>query len=124
MRGFIAFHPTSLQIGTINERLLLFSENLWGKRAPETRSTAVCIRLSKLLRMHFKHDRNLFADILKIIFSIINDYYTETVQTAVVKTGVFVSYQYQSFGDLVRSNPHYYCIILKPLVWNYNTFRK
>jgi hypothetical protein len=61
--------------------------------------------------VYFKHDRDLFADISKIIFSIINDYYTETVQTAVGKTGILVSYQ--SYGDLVRWNPHYHCLVLE-----------
>jgi len=49
-------------------------------------------------------------DISRIIFSIIHDYYTETVKTT-VKTGVVVSYQ--SFGDLMRWNPHFHCIVLE-----------
>jgi hypothetical protein len=66
--------------------------------------------LPKLLRVYFKYDRTLFEDISRIIFSIIHDYYTETAKTA-VNTGVVVSYQ--SFGDLMRWNPHFHCIVLE-----------
>ncbi len=66
--------------------------------------------MPKALRIYFKNDRNLFADVSKIIFSIINDYYNEASQTP-LKTGSIISYQ--SFGDLVRSNPHYHCIFLE-----------
>ena len=82
------------------KRLLLFSKNLSENVLLKLPHRQFVFALPKLLRVYFKHDRNLFADISKIIFSIINDYYTETVQTAVVKTGVFVSYQ--SYGDLMR----------------------
>jgi len=47
--------------------------------------------LPKLLRVYFKYDRNLFEEVSRIIFTIIHDYYTETVQTA-VKIGAVVSY--------------------------------
>jgi len=36
----------------------------------------------QLLRVYFKHDSNLFEDFSKIIFSIINDYYSEVVTKA------------------------------------------
>ncbi len=35
----------------------------------------------------------------------------QTVQPAVVKTGILVSFQ--SYGDQVRWNPHYHCIVLE-----------
>jgi hypothetical protein len=56
----------------------------------------------KLLRIYFKNDREL-ADVSKIIFSIVNDYYNESANAA-VKTGVVVSYQ--TYGDMMRDNPH------------------
>jgi len=62
------------------------------------------------LRIYFKNDRNLFADVSKIIFSIITDYYNEAANTA-VKGGAMVSYQ--SLGDLLRFNPHYHCLVLE-----------
>ena len=93
------------------KRLLLFSEHLSENVLLKLPHRQFVFALPKLLRVYFKHDRNLFADISKIIFSIINDYYTETVQTAVVKTGILVSYQ--SYGDLMRWNPHYHCLVLE-----------
>ena len=44
------------------------------------------------------------------IVSIIHEYYRETAPAA-IKTGIVVSYQ--SFGDLMRWNPHYHCIVLE-----------
>ena len=70
------------------KRLQLFSEHLSENVLLRLPHRQFVFALPKLLRVYFKHDRNLFADISKIIFSIINDYYTETVQTAVVKTGI------------------------------------
>jgi hypothetical protein len=66
--------------------------------------------LPKLLRVYFKYDRNFFEDVSRIIFTIIHDYYIEAVKTT-VKTGSIVSYQ--SFGDLMRWNPHFHCIVLE-----------
>ena len=66
--------------------------------------------IPKLLRIYFRNDRNLFTDVSKIIFSIITDYYNEAF-TKVVKTGAIVSYQ--TYGDMMRHNPHWHCIILE-----------
>jgi len=56
--------------------------------------------------------RRQLENISRIIFSIIHDYYIETVQVN-VKTEVVVSYQYQSFGDLMRWNSHSYSTVLE-----------
>ena len=45
-----------------------------------------------------------------MIFYIICEYYNKAAGT-ILKKGIIISYQ--SFGDLVRSNPHYHCIILE-----------
>jgi len=52
--------------------------------------------LPKLLRVYFKHDRDLFEDVSRIIFSIIQDFYNKSAPMA-LKTASVVSYQ--SFGD-------------------------
>ena len=49
-------------------------------------------------------------DVSRIVFSIIQDFYNEAAPTA-VKTAAVVSYQ--SYGDLVRWNPHYHCLVLE-----------
>jgi len=64
----------------------------------------------KLLRPYFKYDKNLFEEVSKIIFSIIRDFYNGIGKTT-IKTGIIVSYQ--PFGDLLRFNPHYHCIVLE-----------
>ena len=64
----------------------------------------------KILRLYFKYDRNLFEDVSRIIFSIIQDFYNESAPAA-LKTASVVSYQ--SFGDLLRFNPHYHCLVLE-----------
>ena len=66
--------------------------------------------LPKLRWVYFRHDRNLFEDVSRIIFSIIQDFYNESAPMT-LKTASLVSYQ--SFGDLLRWNPHYHCIVLE-----------
>ena len=92
------------------KRLLLFSEHLSENVLLNLPHRQFVFTLPKLLRVYFKYDRNLFEEVSRIIFTIIHDYYTETVQTA-VKIGAVVSYQ--SFGDLMRWNPHFHCIVLE-----------
>jgi hypothetical protein len=66
--------------------------------------------MPKALRIYFKNDINLFVGISKIIFSIIQDFYNESAPAA-LKTAPVDSYQ--SFGNLVRWNPHYHCLVLE-----------
>ena len=49
-------------------------------------------------------------DVSRIIFSIIQDFYNESASAA-LKTASVVSYQ--TFGDLLRWNPHYHCLVLE-----------
>jgi len=74
------------------KRLLLFSEHLSENVLLNLPHRQFVFTLPKLFRPYFKHDRNFFEDVSKIIFSIIHDYYFETVQTE-LKTGAVVSYQ-------------------------------
>jgi hypothetical protein len=92
------------------KRLLLFSEHLSEKVLLKLPHRQFVFTLPKLLRPYFKYDRNLFEEVSRIIFSIIHDFYSETVKTR-IKTGVVVSYQ--SFGNLMRWNPHYHCLVLE-----------
>ncbi len=61
----------------------------------------------------------LFEDVSRIIFSIIQDFYNES-EPAALKTASVVSYQ--SFGDLLRFNPHWHCIILEGGIDENNSF--
>jgi hypothetical protein len=92
------------------KRRLLFSEHLSENVLLKLPHRQFVFTLPKLLRPYFKYDRNLFEDVSRIIFSIIHDFYNETAKTT-VKGGAVVSYQ--SYGDLMRFNPHWHCIILE-----------
>jgi hypothetical protein len=113
--GHECFRPFSCKswylCPTCNQkRLLLFSEHLSENVLLKLPHRQFVFTLPKLLRVYFKYNRNLFEDVSKIIFSLIHDFYSETVKTR-IKTGVVVSYQ--SFGDLMRWNPHYHCLVLE-----------
>jgi hypothetical protein len=92
------------------KRLLLFSEHLSENVLLKLPHRQFVFTVPKPLRPYFKHDRNLFEEVSRIIFSIIHEYYAESAATA-VKTGVVILYQ--SFGDLMRWNPHYHCLVLE-----------
>jgi len=92
------------------KRLLLFSEHLSENVLLKLPHRQFVFTLPKLLRPYFKYNRTLFEDVSRIIFSIIHDFYNEAAKTT-VKGGAVISYQ--SFGDLMRFNPHWHCIILE-----------
>jgi len=92
------------------KRLQLFAEHLSENVLLRLPHRQFVFTIPKLLRIYFRNDRNLFADVSKIIFSIINDYYNEVAHTAVT-SGAVVSYQ--TYGDMMRHNPHWHCIILE-----------
>ncbi len=101
------------------KRILLFSEHMANDvllRLP-LRQYVWCI--PKAIRIYFRNDKSLFADISKIIFSIINEYYNEASETP-LKTGAIISYQ--SFGDMMRPNSHFHTIILEGGIDNDGSF--
>jgi hypothetical protein len=75
--------------------------------------------IPKAIRIYFRNDKSLFADISKIIFSIINEYYNEASETP-LNTGAIISYQ--SFGDMMRPNSHFHTIILEGGIDNDGSF--
>jgi len=58
----------------------------------------------------FRHDRKLFADISKMIFSMVSDFYRE-VAGKKINTGMVIAHQ--TFGDMLRFNPHFHAILLE-----------
>ena len=122
--GYEYFRPFSCKSWYLcpscnQKRLLLFSEHLSENVLLKLPHRQFVFTLPKLLRVYFKYNRNLFEDVSRITFSIIHDFYNETAKAA-VKTGVFVSYQ--SYGDLMRWNPHWHCIILEGGLDEKNSF--
>jgi len=113
--GYEYFRPFSCKSWYLcpscnQKRLLLFSENLSENVLLKLPHRQFVFALPKLLRMYFKYDRNLFADVSRIIFSIIQDFFNESAPAA-LRTASVTSYQ--SFGDLLRFNPHYHCLVLE-----------
>jgi hypothetical protein len=64
----------------------------------------------KALRVFFRKNRKLFADVSRLIFSILIDFYNEAAGKA-IKTGMVIAHQ--TFGDMLRWNPHFHCLVLE-----------
>lgn len=64
----------------------------------------------KALRVFFRNNRKLFADISRLIFSIIKEFYKEAAKKE-IKTGMVTAHQ--TFGDMLRWNPHFHCLVLE-----------
>jgi hypothetical protein len=58
----------------------------------------------------FRHDRKLFAEISKMIFAMISDFY-RAVAGIEIDTGMVIAHQ--TFGDMLRWNPHFHAILLE-----------
>ncbi|MBD3425701.1 MAG: hypothetical protein GF409_00560 [Candidatus Omnitrophica bacterium] len=82
----------------------------------------------KALRVFFRHDRKLFAELSKMIFAMISDFYRE-VAGRKIDTGMVIAHlrffakrkypahtpykALQTFGDMLRWNPHFHAILLE-----------
>ena len=64
----------------------------------------------KILRPFFRHDRNLFSEISRLIFGMLADFYNETAGKDIETAAVLA---YQSAGDFLRFNPHFHGIVLE-----------
>ena len=64
----------------------------------------------KALRVFFRNNRKLFADISRQIFSIIKEFYKESSGKK-IQTGMVIAHQ--TFGDMLRWNPHFHCLVLE-----------
>ena len=64
----------------------------------------------KALRVYFRNDRKLFADFSRLIFAMIKEFYKEAAGIEII-TGMVIAYQ--TFGDMLRFNPHFHAIVLE-----------
>ena len=53
----------------------------------------------------FRHDRRLFAEVSRLIYRIIDEFYAEAAGRPLL-TGTIIAYQ--TFGDMLRWNPHFH----------------
>jgi hypothetical protein len=66
--------------------------------------------LPKALRVFLKNDKSLFADISKMIFKLISQFYNLAACRCIKSASVIC---YQSFGDLLRQNAHFHGVFLE-----------
>ena len=69
--------------------------------------------LPKDLRVFLKNDRSLFSDISKMIFKLISKFYNLAACKSIT-TGCTLCYQ--SYGDLLRNNPHFHGVFLEQVM--------
>ena len=100
----------ALLSNSLYNKLQLFAEHLSENLLLKLPHRQFVFTIPKLLRVYFKNDRNLFEEVSKIIFVIVTYFYKEVVHKP-LRTGLIVSHQ--TFGDMLRFNPHWLCIILE-----------
>jgi len=66
--------------------------------------------MPKALRPFFRHDRRLFAEVSRLIYEILREFYHEAAGRPLLP-GMVIAYQ--SFGDQSRWNPHSHAIVLE-----------
>jgi hypothetical protein len=64
----------------------------------------------KALRPFFRHDRRLFAEVSRLIYNILREFYQEAAGRQLL-TGMVIAHQ--TFGDMLRWNPHFHAIVLE-----------
>lgn len=96
--------------GCHQKRIILLSEHLSEEVMLRLPHRQFVFTVPKLLRPYFKNDRKLFSGISKLIHKLISDFYMEAAGK-VVTTGTIVSHQ--TYGDMLRFNPHWHCLILE-----------
>ncbi len=99
------FYPSCSQ-----KRTLLFGEYLVNEVLLKLPHKFFTFSIPKALRIFLKNDKKLFSDLSKLIYALIEDFYTEAAGRKILSGGALV---YQSFGDMLRANSHFHGIILE-----------
>jgi hypothetical protein len=69
-----------------------------------------CTDLPKSLRVFLRYDQRLFAELSRLIFNLIPEFYSTTAGKPISTAAVIA---YQPFGDSLRFNPHFHALILE-----------
>lgn len=64
----------------------------------------------KALRPFFRHDRRLFAEVARMFYRLLGEFYDEAAGRSLL-AGIVVAHQ--TFGDMLRWNPHFHAIVLE-----------
>ncbi len=91
------------------KRTLLFAEYLDEQLLLAQSHRQFVFTLPKALRVFLLYDQRLFADIARLIFTLIAEFYS-TAAGRPISTAAVVAYQ--PFGDSLRFNPHFRALIL------------
>jgi hypothetical protein len=62
------------------------------------------------LRVFLRHDQRLFADLARLIFSLISEFYSTAAGKPILSAAVAA---YQRFGSFAVWNPHWHTIVLE-----------
>ncbi len=92
------------------KRTILLAEHLTEEVLLKLPHRQFVFTVPKALRVFFRNNRKLFADISRLIFSIIREFYKEAAGKE-IKTGMVIAHQ--TFGDMLRFNPHFHCLVLE-----------
>jgi hypothetical protein len=92
------------------KRTILFSEHLTNEVLLRLPHRQFVFTMPKALRPFFRHDRRLFAEVSRLIYDILRDFYHEAAGRPLL-TGMVIAHQ--TFGDMLRWNPHFHAIILE-----------
>ncbi len=90
------------------KRTLLFAEHLNEEVLLRLPHRQFVFTFPEALRVFFRHDRKLFAEISKMIFAMISDFYRQ-VAGKKIDTGMVIAHQ--TFGDMLRWNPCSFSIL-------------
>jgi hypothetical protein len=92
------------------KRTLVFAEHLTQQVLLDLPHRQFVFTLPKALRLFYCHDRRLFSEVSRIIYQLIQDFYHEAAETALM-TGMVIAHQ--TLGDMLRWNPHFHAMVLE-----------
>jgi hypothetical protein len=92
------------------KRTLLFAEHLTEEVLLDLPHRQFVFTMPKALRPFFRHDRRLFAEVSRLVYAIITEFYAEAAGRSLL-TGTVIAHQ--TFGDQLRWNPHFHCLVLE-----------
>ena len=66
--------------------------------------------IPKALRVFFRYDQRLFADVSRLIYRMIIDFYTEAAGRPITGAAILA---FQTYGDFLRWNSHWHALVLE-----------
>ncbi len=92
------------------KRSILFGEHISNEVLLRLPHRHFVFAFPKMLRLYFKHNKQVLSEVARLINDMIVSYYSEMTGKK-IRTGIVLAFQ--SFGDFLRFNPHYHSLILE-----------